>query len=80
MTGILTANASRPSFPGVMSELQEIARKPARVAETDGSNLPQVHAFNSLKEVFKSSLINKRAEAYLADCLELAANSLRSEV
>lgn len=80
MTGILASHADIPSFKEVMATLQEIAAKPARVSETDGSNLPQVHAFNCLKEVFKSSLLSKYAELYLAECLQLATNSLKSEV
>lgn len=80
MTGILTSNARSPSFQTVLRTLQNIAATPARVTETDGSNLPQVHAFNCIKEVFKSSLLSKHAEAYLAECLQLATGSLKSEV
>ncbi|RYO81329.1 hypothetical protein DL766_004480 [Monosporascus sp. MC13-8B] len=80
IVGILSANADYPSFDTIMRQLREIAERPARIAETDGSNLPQVHALNCLKDVFKSSALSKRAEAYLTDCLELAANSLKSEV
>lgn len=80
MTGILASNADTPSFKEVMTTLQEIAAKPAWMSETDGSNLSQVHAFNCLKEVFKSSLLSKNAELYLAECLQLATTSLKSEV
>lgn len=80
MTGILASNADSPSFPEVMKTLQEIAATPARASETDGSNLPQVHAFNCIKEVFKSSLLSKSAEAYLSECLQLATGSLKSEL
>ncbi|KAJ4391644.1 hypothetical protein N0V93_005263 [Gnomoniopsis smithogilvyi] len=80
MTGILTSNAESPSFQEVIRSLQRIAAEPARVTETDGSNLPQVHAFNCLKEIFKSSLLSKHAELYLSECLELATSSLKSEV
>ncbi|KAL8370390.1 hypothetical protein RB595_000658 [Gaeumannomyces hyphopodioides] len=80
MTGILAANATRPSFDEVINKLGEIAQRPARAAETDGSNLPQVHALNCVKDVFKSSLLSMRAERYLPTFLEVAANSLRSEL
>ncbi|KUI56306.1 tRNA (cytidine(32)-2'-O)-methyltransferase non-catalytic subunit TRM732 [Cytospora mali] len=80
ITGLLASNADSPSFREVMRTLQEIAQKPARVSETDGSNLPQVHAFNCLKEVFKSSLLSKKSELYLPECLQLATNSLKAEV
>lgn len=83
MTGILSSNASSPSFEQVMDKLMEIASIEARVAETDGSNLPQVHAYNCLKDIFKSSYltsIGNKSEKYLPQCLELAANGLKSEV
>jgi hypothetical protein len=80
ITAILASNATSPSFEQVIRTLEEIAQRPALVSETDGSNLPQVHAFNSLKEVFKTSLLSKKAERYLPECLELATNSLKAEV
>lgn len=63
-----------------MHKLQDIAQQPARVSETDGSNLPQVHALNCVKDVFKSSNLSRRAEPYLTECLQLAAESLKSEM
>ncbi|CAN8096998.1 unnamed protein product [Discula destructiva] len=80
MTGILTSNFAKPSFQDVMRTLQKIAAEPARVTETDGSNLPQVHAFNCLKEIFKNSLLSRHAEVYLSECLQLATTSLKSEI
>lgn len=80
ITAILASNADSPSFEQVIRTLEEIAQRPALVSETDGSNLPQVHAFNSLKEVFKSSLLSKKVERYLPECIELATNSLKAEV
>ncbi|KAI1483913.1 putative death-receptor fusion protein-domain-containing protein [Daldinia eschscholtzii] len=80
IVGILSSNASRPSFEEVIRNLQDIGRRPALASETDGSNLPQVHALNCIKDIFKSSYLSKRAEPYLTDCLELAASSLKSEI
>ncbi|KAJ4197938.1 hypothetical protein NW755_000632 [Fusarium falciforme] len=83
MTGVLSANAASPSFEQVMAKLMEIASQEARAAETDGSNLPQVHAYNCLKEIFKSSYltaIGNKSEKFLTQCLELAANGLKSEL
>ncbi|KAK5664241.1 hypothetical protein OQA88_458 [Cercophora sp. LCS_1] len=77
---VLSANAASPSFGEVFAKLEEIGRKPALVSETDGSNLPQVHALNCIRGVFRSSLLSKKAEAYLAVNLQLASNSLKSEV
>lgn len=83
MTGILSAGAAGPSFDHVMEELMAIARRTALVSETDGSRLPQVHAYNCLKDVFKSSMLasmGNKPESYLPQCLELAASGLGSEV
>jgi hypothetical protein len=80
MTGVLAANSESPSFPEIFRRLGEIASKDARVAETDGSNLPQVHALNCLRDIFRSSLLSKRADEFLTDTLQLAAKSLKSEV
>ncbi|KAI1128044.1 putative death-receptor fusion protein-domain-containing protein [Nemania abortiva] len=80
IVGILASKAGKPSFRDVIIKLQEIGRQPAFVSETDGSNLPQVHALNCLKDIFKTSFLSSRAEPYLTDCLQLAALSLQSEV
>ncbi|KAK2595751.1 hypothetical protein QQS21_006577 [Conoideocrella luteorostrata] len=83
ITGILAANAAQPTFDQVMDMLMTVAAKTARVSETDGSNLPQVHAYNCLKDIFKNSLLSSlgnKSESYLPQCLELAASGLRSEV
>ncbi len=79
-SGVLAANAESPNFREIFFDLVEIAKKPALVSETDGSNLPQVHALNCLRDVFRSSLLSKKGEAYLPETLHLAANNLRSEV
>ncbi|KAL2135275.1 hypothetical protein VTI74DRAFT_9155 [Chaetomium olivicolor] len=80
IAAVLSANAASPSFDEVYGTLETIGEKPVRMSETDGSNLPQVHALNSLREIFRSSLLSKRAEGYLARTLHLAATSLKSEV
>lgn len=83
MTGILSANAASPSFDEAMQKLIEIAGVEAYVRETDGSNLPQVHAFNCLKDIFKNSVLTSmgnKSEAYITQCLQLAATGLKSEV
>ncbi|KAK4189594.1 thyroid adenoma-associated protein [Podospora australis] len=80
IAAVLSANAVSPSFEEVFCNLEEIGKKPVRQTETDGSNLPQVHALNCLREIFRSSLLSKRAEGYLARTLHLAATSLKSEV
>ena len=83
MTGILCANAPDPSFEEAMEKLMEIAAMKSYVSDKEVTSLPQVHAFNCLKAIFKNSLLTSmgnKAERYLTKCLELAASALRSEV
>lgn len=61
-------------------QLLSLAKRIVKLSEKDVTNLPQVHAINCLKEIFKSSTLGKKAEAYTAACLQLAADSLNSEM
>jgi hypothetical protein len=80
MTGILSANSTNPAFERVMMELKTLAKRPIILSAKDETNLPQVHAMNCLKEIFKSSTLGKRSEGHIAECLQLAADSLNSEM
>lgn len=83
ITGILAANTDSPSFDEVMQKLLEIARIQAVVTEIDDTQLPQVHAYNSIKDIFRNSLLTSqgnKSEQYLPECVELAASGLKSEV
>jgi hypothetical protein len=80
MTGILMANSKSPALGDVMAQLKTLARQPAAITAKDETNLPQVHAMNCLKEIFKSSSLGKRCENHIADCLQIAAESLKSEM
>lgn len=80
-TGVLSANSTSPSLDDVMTKLMEIAGKPA--STEFGTKLYQVHALNSLKDIFKSSQLSYlgvRSDKYLSRCLGLAANCLQSTV
>ncbi|SPO02760.1 uncharacterized protein DNG_05435 [Cephalotrichum gorgonifer] len=82
MIGVLSAN-SEITLEQALSRLMEIATMPAEVTETDGSNLPQVHALNSLTAIFKTSYLShfeKKLEKYIPLCLQLAADCLKSKV
>ena len=80
MTGILSAHSKSPALDDVMSRLKTLARLPIVLTTKDETNLPQVHALNCLKEIFKSSTLGKRCEGYIVDCLQIAAESLRSKM
>ncbi|PHH76949.1 hypothetical protein CDD80_1077 [Ophiocordyceps camponoti-rufipedis] len=76
VTGILSAN-TEPSFQEVMDRLIGIAGEEVRVSQT--TSLPQVHAYNCLRDIFKVSTNGRPWEVYLSPCLRLAASGLRSE-
>ncbi|KAG9246942.1 HEAT repeat protein-like protein [Calycina marina] len=80
ITGIMSANAQDPAFEEVMAELKRIAKLPATMGEYDKTNLPQVHAMNCLKDIFKSAALGKLAGGQVPECLELAADTLSSEI
>ena len=80
MTGILTANSKSPALEDVMVQLKILARQAIAFTAKDETNLPQVHAMNCLKEIFKSSSLGKRCENHITDCLEIAAESLQSKM
>jgi hypothetical protein len=74
----MAAQAPYPSFEQVMGELMTLAGQPVEETETDGSNVYQVHALNSMKEIFKSTALGKRSEQYIPQGLELAVYSLQA--
>lgn len=80
ITGIMVANAKAPAFGEIVNRLKSIATEPAYQSPTDGTSLPQVHAMNSLKDMFKSSALGRKAESHIGGCLQIAVDSLRSEM
>jgi hypothetical protein len=80
MTGILSAYSKTPALEDVMEQLKTLARQPAAFTAKDETSLPQVHAMNCLKEIFKSSSLGKRCDNHIADCLQIAAESLKSKM
>jgi hypothetical protein len=76
----MAANSNDPTFEDVMGKLKSIAREPVQKSDIDQTNLPQVHAMNSLKETFKSSTLGKRSENHMGECLQIAVDSLESEM
>lgn len=76
----MAANSKDLTFEHVIVELKTIAKRPVLRSDVDETNLPQVHAMNSLKETFKSSILGKRSESHIGDCLQIAVDSLESEM
>jgi hypothetical protein len=63
----------------VFSELLSIARTPVLQTEKDETNLPQVHALNGIKEIFKSAALGKMARTQTSVSLNLAAEQMSNE-
>ncbi|KFY22578.1 hypothetical protein V493_06499 [Pseudogymnoascus sp. VKM F-4281 (FW-2241)] len=80
ITGILSAGSTDVTLDSVMVRLQEIARTPVISSGKDEEQLPQVHAMNSIKDVFKSATLGKQADMYVTDCFIIATDSLKSNI
>jgi hypothetical protein len=63
-----------------MMELQDIARTPIVSSGKDEEQLPQVHAMNSIKDIFKSATLGRQADMYVTDCFIIATDSLKSDM
>lgn len=80
MTAIMAATADTNDFDNIMKALIEIARMPLSQSEEEDTSIAQVHATNCLREAFKTSLLSTRCEPFIGDCLQLAVDSLKSDM
>ncbi|KAF2734774.1 HEAT repeat protein-like protein [Polyplosphaeria fusca] len=82
MVGIIAAEPQPEDklFHGAMRYLIAEASVEAWDANIQESRLPQVHALNCLKEIFTASRLSAASEAYIGNCLDLAARILNSKV
>ena len=80
ITGVLSASAKTLTFDSIMQKLMAMARVPVVETGKDEVQLSQVHAMNSLKDVFKSATLGRKADSYITDCFQIAADSMKSNV
>lgn len=80
MVGILAAESSDISFAYAFQELSLEAVKPVDPSVDSSKGLSQVHALNCLKDIFKSTKLGQRSEAYLSPALKLAGDCLSSDM
>lgn len=78
MTGILSANPDGPLFVRAMQDLQAEARVGIAKIRASEVYLPQVHALNCLKDIFTSTKLGQRSEAFIPQALDLAGERLQS--
>ena len=81
VTGILAAYPEGEFFDDVLLDLQAIADEPVSNGQDhENFKLLQVHALNSLREIFTDSRFGARAVAHIPVSLEIAASCLESPV
>jgi DNA-binding IclR family transcriptional regulator len=74
----MAAQAKSPSFERVMTELMAMAGHTTELVIEDEVNVYQVHALNSIKEIFKSTTLGQRSERHIAQGFGLAVDSMKS--
>lgn len=79
MTGILGADPGGPLFHRAIKDLQLEAAAAPNLDSSQEESLPQVHALNSLKAIFISTVLGPSSESYLVSTLSIAGRCLRSQ-
>ncbi|KAL9028305.1 MAG: hypothetical protein Q9196_003317 [Gyalolechia fulgens] len=80
ITGILGAYPEGEFFDTVMRDLQGIANSASDIKDNGASiQLPQVHAFNCLKDVFTESKFGGPVEPHMSVTLEIAVRGIESD-
>ncbi|TKX22999.1 hypothetical protein C1H76_4738 [Elsinoe australis] len=81
LAGLLASTSdSSPLFSEAIGDLTKIASGPIVTENTDHQALPQVHALNCLREVFKHSRLGQRSEKYIPEALQLSGICLTSDL
>ncbi|KAF4553253.1 putative death-receptor fusion protein [Elsinoe fawcettii] len=81
LAGLLASvPAESDLFSTAMTQLSDLAADQALPAELDYRSLPQVHALNCLREVFKYSKLAQRSEPFISDALRLSGDCLTSDL
>ncbi|KAL8776544.1 MAG: hypothetical protein Q9213_008227 [Squamulea squamosa] len=79
ITGILSATPKGNFFNTVIEDLQAVARTVIGTdSEDEQIEMPQVHAFNCLKDIFTDARFNVSVEQHMSASLEIAVNGLDS--
>jgi hypothetical protein len=78
MAGIVAADPAL--FSESMKDLITEALKEAHSTNIEESRLPQVHALNCIKEFFTTSRLSSVSEAFMGQGIELAVNTLNSNM
>lgn len=80
LTSILNAYPEGEFFDTVMRDLQKIADSAPNIKSSNTSiQLPQVHAFNCLKDIFTDSKFGESVEKHMPTSLDIAVRGLESD-
>jgi len=74
----MAANSKTLPFDDIMIKLIALAKQPIRDSDIDDTHYHQVHAMNSIREVFRNGFLGKYSEPYLSQCLNLTIDCLQS--
>ncbi|QDS74834.1 hypothetical protein FKW77_002765 [Venturia effusa] len=80
ITGVLGANPGGPLFQQAIRDLQLEAAAASPSFISYGDELPQVHALNSLRAIFTSTILGPSSEPHLVSTLSIAGRCLRSKI
>ncbi|PNS19510.1 hypothetical protein CAC42_7354 [Sphaceloma murrayae] len=81
LAGLLAATPESSSLlTESVNDLISIANRPGNEADVDHQALPQVHALNCLREIFKHSKLGQRSSNRISDALHLAGTCLTSDL
>jgi hypothetical protein len=79
ITGLLLSSIGKPLFQQVISDVLEIARRPAESKDSYSElSLPQVHAMNCLKDALANAKLAPYTGSFIMPALKLSADSLGS--
>ena len=80
ITSILTAYPEGPFFDSIVTDLQAIADTNFDTGSfVMNLQLPQVHAFNCLKDIFTETKFGKSVEPHMSISLEIAVRGLEND-
>ena len=80
ITSILSADPDDPLFNKAMHDLFAEASKNTNSSDGKEGQLPQVHALNCLKDIYKSTHLGSQSEVHVDRGLDLAAHQLESDM
>ncbi|KAF2015270.1 HEAT repeat protein-like protein [Aaosphaeria arxii CBS 175.79] len=81
ITGIVASESPPdPLFRRAMDDLVKELSQEAHDSNIEESRLPQVHALNSIKEIYTTSKLSSVSESYIGEGLDIAARTLSSNV